>query len=539
MKLKSFIIPSLIVVLTTISCKRDEFFDRERVPQFPWQNVSEFEMAATTGYRTLFIDGSWSGGPELMDRVIWDAMSDIGYYTQHVEGHPMREAYMREFSNSETVDRMMTSYGQCYEAINNINVALDWSVNENNENPFPGASESDKTDNVKRIIGELYLMRGIAYSRLAFNFAAAPGNPLFSTEKSLPKRLTIPATTEGYMTSEWMTAKETYDILISDMKKAIERLPWQFSSTMHASYQFGRAQKAAAHMALARVYFQLYPLDIAYGDSALINLDAVINSGLYDLTQSPIEAFNKSDATQGKEVIWYALFYDKLGSIPKEVALMSKNHIYQAKNGGRGKDWNIGLWRNLSFGMSAATKVGWATAFTNGGINLISDEAKTDIRYLQLYYTLYPKARKEATNDTLTETVRVSAMDTLTLVWGDKYFRGADGEHTNVPVMRLAETYLTRAILRLNKGDMVGATYDLNMIRRRAGLKPVSIATAELIEIERIKELSFEGDRIHYLMALKMDIPAGDRVGVAAVKFPYDGFHWNLPKTETDLNPKP
>ncbi|NJK86937.1 MAG: hypothetical protein HC906_14105 [Bacteroidales bacterium] len=46
-------------------------------------------------------------------------------------------------------------------------------------------------------------------------------------------------------------------------------------------------------------------------DEALDLCDFIIeeNNGEYDLTEDPIEAFNKSDLSRGKEVIFYIPFF--------------------------------------------------------------------------------------------------------------------------------------------------------------------------------------------------------------------------------------
>jgi hypothetical protein len=56
-----------------------------------------------------------------------------------------------------------------------------------------------------------------------------------------------------------------------------------------------------------------------------------------------------------------------------------------------------------------------------------------------------------------------------------------------------------------------------------------------MIHNERLKELMFEGDRIRYLQALEMDIPAGDRDASEVVQYPYSDLYWPLPQGELDF----
>jgi hypothetical protein len=59
--------------------------------------------------------------------------------------------------------------------------------------------------------------------------------------------------------------------------------------------------------------------------------------------------------------------------------------------------------------------------------------------------------------------------------------------------------------------------------------------TEETIELERLKELSFEGDRLYYLQALEMPLPAGERSGLNEVSFPHSGLYFPIPQKEQDF----
>jgi hypothetical protein len=69
----------------------------------------------------------------------------------------------------------------------------------------------------------------------------------------------------------------------------------------------------------------------------------------------------------------------------------------------------------------------------------------------------------------------------------------------NIPVIRLAEMYLTRAECNLRLGTSVGASpaADLALIRNRAGASAIANPTVADIIKERTLELCFEGSRIH------------------------------------------
>ena len=83
----------------------------------------------------------------------------------------------------------------------------------------------------------------------------------------------------------------------------------------------------------------------------------------------------------------------------------------------------------------------------------------------------------------------------------------------NVPLVRLAEMYLTRAESRVqNGGDGAAALADLNTIRELNGLAPetaTGLSNEQIltrIREERRLELLLEGDRFHELRRLRQDI---------------------------------
>jgi hypothetical protein len=92
---------------------------------------------------------------------------------------------------------------------------------------------------------------------------------------------------------------------------------------------------------------------------------------------------------------------------------------------------------------------------------------------------------------------------------------------------------LTRAIILFRDGNAARALDDLNMVRQRAGLDPLSSLTEGAIHNERIKELGFEGDRLRYLQALERAIPPGDREA-SPLPYPQETLFWKIPINEED-----
>lgn len=89
----------------------------------------------------------------------------------------------------------------------------------------------------------------------------------------------------------------------------------------------------------------------------------------------------------------------------------------------------------------------------------------------------------------------------LTTKWRDLY--------KAIPIIRLAEMYLTRAEANFRKGGAPTGPNtplaDVNIIRQRAGLTPLGSVTANSIVNERYLELAFEGDRFFTVKRLKLN----------------------------------
>jgi hypothetical protein len=100
----------------------------------------------------------------------------------------------------------------------------------------------------------------------------------------------------------------------------------------------------------------------------------------------------------------------------------------------------------------------------------------------------------------------------------------------DVPVIRLAEMYLTRAEANFRQGTSVGATplADVNLIRKRAGLADLTAVTLTAILNERAAELALEGNNLFDSQRLKKNI------GTTAWNSPK--LIMPIPQREMDVN---
>lgn len=526
----------VMVMASIVACENDDFFELTNPPEFPWLNITEFERAAVSPYNYSFFS-DWGGHFFMGDRVIMDGLTDIIY---HIPGssanYPVNEVYNRQ-TNVE-ISRANVSFVAGYRAIGVINAALDFYYGED-ENPYPNASAADIQHNLKRIVGELHFMRAYAYFHHTLRNCPAPGDPAYNTETIIPLRMAF-TDAESALNAEFVTTEAIYDVILEDLAKAIELLPEGFIAGMHhPSYEHGRANRFVARAILSRVLFRL-----GQWDEALQQLNIIVdqNAGRFGLDQDPIEAFNRSDATKGNEVIWQALYYDnELGRSPADATLFTYLD-YRAVNGGHGEYFRRSTWHTYSMTNSVAKQIGWMDEELKE-----TEAAKRDKRYQQLYHRLEGNRGNILDDPDVYEQQYTNVKEPR--IWNDRYFRAPDGQFSNVPVVRLAEMYLTRSIIRYEQGDFQGAADDLNMVRRRAwdaGVAGIdydlsddfvttSNITGEMIHAERIKELSFEGDRLYYLQALQLPLPPGDREGVQELSFPHTGLYWQIPQTELDF----
>jgi len=536
---KSFIYKRIIGLLLPVfllgGCT-DSFFELENPPEFPWLTVDEFERAAVSPYNYAFFSG-WGGNFYTTDVVFMDCMTDLVYRIPGASANfPIDPVYLRQTDIDD--GRNQTSFSAGYQAIGLINSALDFYY-EYDGDPYPDAKPEDKLNNVDRIAGELHFMRAFCYLHHCKRHAPPPGTPEFSSDKILPLRINF-TDADAALNARFVSTDTVYKQMITDLKAAKHLLPQKYAEGLHhPSFQYGRANKYVAHALLSRIYFYLGEWDLAMAE-----MDTVINSGEFTLDQDPIEAFNRSDNSKGNEVIWNAIRYDEAHGqtvVPKDATLFTFLD-YRAQNGGLGEYYRRSTWHTYSFSNLMAQQIGWMDDELN-----ITDEARYDKRFTQLFYVL--EGNRGISDDDPTIYEQQYTQVTERRIWGNKYFRAPEGMNSNTPVIRLAELYLTRSIIHYKESNLNAAADALNMVRSRAwdaqaaGVEyeaseayvTAASITEEMIHIERVKEMAYEGDRLSYLQALGMPIPAGEREGVVEVAAPYEGMYWTVPQTEIDF----
>ncbi len=234
-------------------------------------------------------------------------------------------------------------------------------------------------------------------------------------------------------------------------------------------YRLGRY---AANAFLSRVYLNM-------GDytNAASNANTVINSGLYSLTPSYGNAFNGLSNTVEDVFAIQQTAQSNAGTTNGGLTT-----FYSPQPAGRGDaQINFGYFDYFSTGDTRPD-------FTYIGVSIAGFEGYYPGKYQDFY--------------------RV------------------------IPVVRLAEMYLTRGEANFRKGGApvggVDPEDDLNEVRIRAGAEPLTDIGANDFINERFRELAFEGDRLWTLKRVQMDVDG--------FPFTYDKLIFPIPQREMDVN---
>ncbi len=418
-----------------------------------------------------------------------------------------------DFYNRNNVNEsswLNNAYAAAYQVILSSN-SIFQAINNGTVTQLPNNNQ------VSRIQGEAHFLRAYAYWNLAKIFCPAFEASGTNDKRVLPLRTEFLKGITDAINAPPATTKEIYDLVVSDLRKAKELLPLD-GAGQFPSYQIGRVNRFAASFLLARVLFQMGDFNGAEAEC-----DAVINSNRYNLSEEPIRAWNQAFEINAREVIWYYA----LGNGARSNGLGGTTSSWKVPRRFSFFNFTVGNFdggvnpnqRTLSTSYSFLRSAGWVNPDTT-----LTAEAQADRRYTQLF------RRIPAGQDPTFRNIRT------TNTWNDRYFRStAQRGVTSIPLFRLPEMLLTRAIIRFNKNNATGALEDVNTVRRRAGVNPLTALTAADIHRERMVELAFEGDRVYYLQALRLPIPNGDR-NTSTIPFNSTSLVWALPLREGELN---
>jgi len=526
--IKRIIIPGLVFSLLLLASCTKDVLDNAR-PQTnlsndQWGSTIDLERLIAGAYYAMTSYSGFRGSVGLPHAHESFLSDDALLHDINVGGDWERDLYNRLNTRNDMAIHRNIWQGP-YQSVALCNEVIGWVAKNGAFKDQFGPTWTD------RLLGEAHFLRAYNYFTLVRIFGPAYGATAANDAKAIP--LMTEPSKEPFPNKGRSTVKEVYDLILSDLLTAVRLLPDGFRVGIDPQEYQDRAARDAARFLLARVYFQMKDWTKARAEA-----DTVLNSNRYTLTQDPIEAWNKSGMNQrGREVVWQYVQYNTAQQQWKgTVTGVYAGFLNRGNN-------NINGGRFLSPSDDFVNEVGWTPssytitsipanrppATIPNGNNFIL--TSTDRRLSQLWRAI-PAGF---------DPIPVFITYTRAYLWCNKFnrFTGGNNNLTSLPLMRSAELYLTRALLRFREGDLTGAAADLNAVRVRAGLTaiPVSSLTENMIHIERRREMIFEQDRLFYLQAIGRDIPPGDRVGVAPLDWRSNKIAMPIPASETNLNP--
>jgi len=528
----------LTLLLTFAGCNNEEFFELDGPPVTSWKTIPDMEMGIANAYRLTIVQNEsacWNFMP-----FVHFGQSDIVREISVNGGWNSNVTYSRDFQQRIG---QTDKYSICYQVILYCNNMIDFV----DSNPFPDATEADKTKNINRIKGEALFLRALAYYHLLIWYAPAYDKDGANDSKLLSLRLETPVILDIALDNTPAATKDIYAQVVKDFTEAKSLLPIKWEAGMHNAYKFGRANKHAAGAFLARTLMQMGKYD-----EALTELNAVLDDASMPRTlENDPEAnwMNNSATTpwNSSEVIWYGFYADINLSTAFRHNMMF--HYFDNVIFPNVDDWRD--WWIWSLNTKTVKRCGMLADDNSVPAGWANDKRSKLVHRWEGYDNSLPSTTKYNYKYLVNRAFegRVGKIDPVYM--SSKYFRvpafgqAKTAAPQNLPIIRSAELYLWRAALKQVTGKG-GQAADLNKVRQRAwdtaksgAYVPLTDAEAnwEMIDQEWIKEMNFEGDRIIWLQMFRKPIGPGDR-SVPDVNAPYPNFYYPIPLSETDFNKK-
>ncbi|MCD0490337.1 RagB/SusD family nutrient uptake outer membrane protein [Pedobacter sp. MC2016-14] len=470
------------------------------------------------------VAGNWKLFSELLaDHVIVNPL-----ITGSTPEDPYDQVYKRALKQAEYADNWRIGY----TAIQNANTVI-YAIENNLITKEIDPEYSDVTRD--KMLGEAYFIRGLCHFELVRFYGkqyqfSTPSTPtstgIPSPNNSLPNSGVILRTkpsinitkADDIIGQGRATVEETYQLIISDLKKAEDLLP--ASSLQGLSARRGRATNYAARAILARVYFQ---------QNDFVNAKLEIAKVIGDVPGSITTAYTLVRANAAGATPSLA------NAQANVIAPFSSTGVITARP------------TEVIYDLVGSTVVPVNTVLKTKYVQV----ASTTEAQLAVSATFIADANFNANDTRLTRLIT-----TVASPGGPRYYtRKYDQAAMNVPVIRSVEMILDRAEINAMEASTLpngsaqhlAALADLVQIRSRvivnaAAAYPTATtinSTQILAEVrkERIRELAFEGDRFHNLRRLGAlgvitNIPNGDRTGAEVLSWNSNKLLFKIPNAE-------
>ncbi|WP_026210452.1 RagB/SusD family nutrient uptake outer membrane protein [Flexithrix dorotheae] len=443
-------IPVIILLLFCNSCSEDFL---ELTPQGApssdnfWKTEADLIAAVNSMYEPLTWDDMYGRG------FFWFINVSDDMVTGRVKADPDK---MKNFICTGNEGYTRNIWANKYKIIKRANDIIV------NAPLIEGVDQEVKN----RAMGEAYFFSGLMYLDLAYRYGdKAAGIPIIDRENLLEFNL---PRVENVMIN--------YEYIEGEFEKAAELLP-VFNE--FGPMDRGRAHKHAANAFLAKTYLYWAQHDPSKYAKAVEAADKVINSGEHALinTGNPNEDFKAvftSANNWSSEYIWSVVSNTQTGSILPGV-------MFENKGWGKYNGW----------GYYQPTKELYD--------EYEADDARRDFTIFK-EGTVFNYFGEDFTWTQTSNNVTGYMFGKYTEPFSDKARVNPNGDKPtcdlNVPLMRYAEVLLIKAEALIADGK--NGDEPLNMVRKRAGLKPVSGATMVDLKHERRCELAGEWSDRHF-----------------------------------------
>ena len=512
------------------------------IPQDKALNTSQdVENALQSAYAYLrkqeCFGGAW---------LLWpDLVSDNVVYNPNYGSFPVDYSiYNREFSPNDTL--IGKSWASAYKAIGIANAGID--VSQRNR-----ISDADFSANKNRFLGEAHFIRGLTLFELALFFA-----PQYAPETWGSPAIPVP--TENYSTLTYLPRKtvlETYTQILNDLQLAASFFqaaglvqPAKPSDKVPLSGGLEYFNRPNYHIALAmRAKVLMQTGDDLRLEEAISHLNQVLETRNDSVFNS--NAFDIRDI--GDPLKFYPNPYPLFGSDLSRITFMFAN------NAQRGVPFTVESRKEYEFLFSImnfrnddpATNTGpyFASRYTFNRLQAFFNGRAPYFPPLAPQTNIYRRNTDKRYASFFTNNVNTrEVINGVPRPACNKY----NSEILNMPILRSADLLLLRSEANTRLGRHKNAIYDLMFVKYRANMAPEdtvakyyeweadpakdnSFLLREIVR-ERRRELYLEGDRLHTLRRLRLDIPDAERG---------PGLPWNseklvfpVPAAERFANPK-
>ncbi len=413
-----------------------------------WRNQTDVLAGVAGIYNIMFQEDGAGHGNYIFE----DAGDDIS-----VDGDHDDYKAIERFNANATLYQIRTTWNFSYEQIARANNALIYVPK------VPVIDEAIRT----RSMGEAYFLRAYAYWTLNNIYGDVP---LVQEQNVLDANYNIPKN----------TSDEVRALIASDLQKAADMLPETYGDADR-----GRVNKGAAWGMLCKLYMTWEKLD-----SAMLYGEKVINDPNYTLAPKYADNFTVEMQVNDPEILFGIWNLDLYNASPANIYFTPR-----AWNG-----WGFHHpTENFAASFEAAD-----TARKRATLVSIGDSIPNQLALIEITdkdaYQMFAGKQGQSTG-------RLLPSQTTTGYTIRKYtaFK-TDGNLNNSlkqPLLRTADVYLLVAEAKIRASGASAGDAEINAIRTRAGLLPVSGATLTDLVHERRVELG--GENVRYFDLLRWD----------------------------------